>query len=59
MLSWILLTPLLGFAVTAQTFRRTAACPDLGCVLPPVGPAFGNGGDAEPSSGPNGLYCGA
>ena len=22
--------------VSAQTFRRTAACPSLGCILPPV-----------------------
>ena len=26
----------LATAVSAQTFRRAAACPDLGCIYPPV-----------------------
>lgn len=31
----LLTAALVAGTVTAQTFRRTAACPDLGCLYPP------------------------
>jgi hypothetical protein len=36
----VLTTAILAGSASAQTFRRAAACPNLGCIYPPVSIAF-------------------